>query len=217
MGSCNTISSCFGSSSHTVCMADVLHQKSKAVAAAELMCGVSRTWPPMRSLAALLQPLKTAAAATTEDSHWAEVLVEPMRPGLTDAPSDQPAAVAGHCLLRNNAMDSFKQSTLYSFLLMLLTLQDLPQVLEDKYGGFLSSKVQDDFLYYADTLFKHLGDIVDQWMTFNEVISICELGYQLDVFAPQANKGLGAKYTCGHNVLLAHAKTMQLYRWVNLR
>eukprot|EP00882_Tetradesmus_deserticola_P023894 GHRQ01026061.1.p1 GENE.GHRQ01026061.1~~GHRQ01026061.1.p1 ORF type:complete len:174 (-),score=34.51 GHRQ01026061.1:299-820(-) len=114
-------------------------------------------------------------------------------------------------------MDSFKQSTLYSFLLMLLTLQDLPQVLQDKYGGFLSSKVQDDFLYYADTLFKHLGDIVDQWMTFNEVISICELGYQLDVFAPQANKGLGAKYTCGHNVLLAHAKTMQLYRCENLR
>lgn len=89
---------------------------------------------------------------------------------------------------------------------------DLPQVLQNEYGGFLSPKIQEDFLYYADTLFKHLGDIVDQWMTFNEVISICELGYQVDVFAPQANKGLGAKYTCGHNVLLAHAKTMQLYR-----
>jgi beta-glucosidase/6-phospho-beta-glucosidase/beta-galactosidase len=85
-------------------------------------------------------------------------------------------------------------------------------VLQDKYGGFLSPQIQVDFLYYADTLFKHLGDIVDQWMTFNEVISICELGYQVDVFAPQANKGLGAKYTCGHNVLLAHAKTMQMYR-----
>jgi beta-glucosidase/6-phospho-beta-glucosidase/beta-galactosidase len=92
-------------------------------------------------------------------------------------------------------------------------VQDLPQVLQDKYGGFLSPQIQTDFLYYAGTLFKHLGDIVDQWMTFNEVISICELGYQVDVFAPQANKGLGAKYTCGHNVLLAHAKTMQLYRW----
>ncbi|KAF6266054.1 putative beta-glucosidase [Scenedesmus sp. NREL 46B-D3] len=89
---------------------------------------------------------------------------------------------------------------------------DLPQVLQDKYGGFLSPQIQADFVYYADTLFTHLGDIVDQWMTFNEVISICELGYQVDVFAPQANKGLGAKYTCGHNLLLAHAKTMQLYR-----
>jgi beta-glucosidase len=89
---------------------------------------------------------------------------------------------------------------------------DLPQVLQDKYGGFLTPQIQTDFLYYADTLFKHLGDIVDQWMTFNEVISICELGYQVDVFAPQANKGLGAKYTCGHNVLLAHAKTVQMYR-----
>lgn len=89
---------------------------------------------------------------------------------------------------------------------------DLPQVLQDKYGGFLSEQIQRDFLYYADTLFKHLGDLVDQWITFNEVISICELGYQLDVFAPQANKGLAAKYTCGHNILLAHAKTIQLFR-----
>jgi beta-glucosidase/6-phospho-beta-glucosidase/beta-galactosidase len=100
-----------------------------------------------------------------------------------------------------------------ALLLATVLLQDLPQVLQDKYGGFLSPQIQADFLYYADMLFRHLGDIVDQWMTFNEVISICELGYQVDVFAPQANKGLGAKYTCGHNVLLAHAKTMQLYRW----
>eukprot|EP00879_Flechtneria_rotunda_P021136 GHRR01022267.1.p1 GENE.GHRR01022267.1~~GHRR01022267.1.p1 ORF type:complete len:461 (+),score=105.61 GHRR01022267.1:123-1505(+) len=89
---------------------------------------------------------------------------------------------------------------------------DLPQVLQDKYDGFMSAQVQRDFLYYADALFRHLGDLVDQWMTFNEVISICELGYEKDVFAPQLGKGLAAKYTCGHNIILAHAQTMLLYR-----
>ncbi|KAF8059426.1 BGLU42 [Scenedesmus sp. PABB004] len=89
---------------------------------------------------------------------------------------------------------------------------DLPQVLQDAYGGFTSPRVQDDFEYYADVLFRELGDLVDQWMTFNEVISICELGYQLEVFAPAAGAGLAAKYTCGHNVLLAHARVVKLYR-----
>eukprot|EP00878_Enallax_costatus_P011324 GHUV01011821.1.p1 GENE.GHUV01011821.1~~GHUV01011821.1.p1 ORF type:complete len:464 (+),score=107.99 GHUV01011821.1:1274-2665(+) len=89
---------------------------------------------------------------------------------------------------------------------------DLPQVLQDKYKGFMSPLIQRDFLYYAETLFKHLGDIVDQWLTFNEVISICELGYQYANFAPQLGGGLAAKYTCGHNILLAHAKAVQLYR-----
>jgi len=88
---------------------------------------------------------------------------------------------------------------------------DLPQVLQDNYGGFMSTKIQDDFVYYADTIFTHLGDLVTQWMTFNEVISICELGYQKNVFAPQLDGGPAAKYTCGHNVLLAHAKTVELY------
>lgn len=89
---------------------------------------------------------------------------------------------------------------------------DLPHVLQDKYKGFLSPKIQEDFLYYADAVFKHLGPEVDQWMTFNEVISICELGYQLEVFAPQMGLGLKGKYVCGHNIILAHAKTVKLYR-----
>ena len=76
----------------------------------------------------------------------------------------------------------------------------------------MSPRIQDDFLYYADTLFERLGDLVTQWMTFNEVISICELGYQLDVFAPQWKAGVAAKYTCGHNIILAHAKTVKMYR-----
>jgi len=36
----------------------------------------------------------------------------------------------------------------------------------------MSPLIQRDFVFYADTLFAQLGDLVDQWMTFNEVITI---------------------------------------------
>lgn len=45
-------------------------------------------------------------------------------------------------------------------------------------------------VYYADAVFQHLGDLVDEWMTFNEVISICELGYERDTFAPGVSGGV---------------------------
>jgi beta-glucosidase/6-phospho-beta-glucosidase/beta-galactosidase len=66
-------------------------------------------------------------------------------------------------------------------------------VLQDKYQGFLDPRVQDDYLYYADTMFAQLGDLVDQWMTFNEVISICELGYERDLFAPGVSAWAGGR------------------------
>ena len=72
---------------------------------------------------------------------------------------------------------------------------DLPQVLQDKYQGFLDPRIQEDYLYYADTVFAQLGDLVDHWMTFNEVISICELGYQKDVFAPAVSGGGGGPHS----------------------
>jgi beta-glucosidase/6-phospho-beta-glucosidase/beta-galactosidase len=67
-------------------------------------------------------------------------------------------------------------------------------VLQDKYQGFLDPRVQDDYLYYADTMFAQLGDLVDQWMTFNEVISICELGYERDTFAPGVSGGVCVRW-----------------------
>jgi hypothetical protein len=50
----------------------------------------------------------------------------------------------------------------------------------------------------ADAVFRELGDLVDQWITFNEVISICENGYELDVFAPQVS-------VCAHTAQLCQA------------
>lgn len=50
--------------------------------------------------------------------------------------------------------------------------------LQDKYGGFNSSQLVDDFVYYADTVFSHLGRFVQRWITFNEPLVTCDLGFK---------------------------------------
>ncbi|KAI8474346.1 MAG: glycoside hydrolase superfamily [Monoraphidium minutum] len=91
---------------------------------------------------------------------------------------------------------------------------DLPQELQAKEGGFLAPgpAFQDAFVHYADVLYRELGPLVKLWMTFNEPLSICELGYNKGIFAPGIKDGPAGQYKCGHNLLLAHAKAVKLYR-----
>lgn len=46
---------------------------------------------------------------------------------------------------------------------------DYPLALEEKYGGFISEEIVDDFVNYAQVLFDRLGDRVKHWITINEV------------------------------------------------
>lgn len=55
---------------------------------------------------------------------------------------------------------------------------DLPQSLQDAYGGFNSSSIVDDFVYYADAVFGQLGPLVKTWITFNEPLVTCDLGFK---------------------------------------
>jgi beta-glucosidase/6-phospho-beta-glucosidase/beta-galactosidase len=55
---------------------------------------------------------------------------------------------------------------------------DLPQALQDAYGGFAGSEVVGDFVYYADAVFSHLGRFVKKWITFNEPLVTCDLGFK---------------------------------------
>jgi beta-glucosidase/6-phospho-beta-glucosidase/beta-galactosidase len=36
----------------------------------------------------------------------------------------------------------------------------------------------EDFVYYAEVVFRELGRYVQQWLTFNEPSIICEFGYK---------------------------------------
>ncbi|KAB1705545.1 family 1 glycosylhydrolase, partial [Klebsiella pneumoniae] len=54
---------------------------------------------------------------------------------------------------------------------------DLPQALEDDYGGWMSRKIINDFIAYADVCFKEFGDRILHWTTLNEVNIFALAGY----------------------------------------
>ncbi|GBF90818.1 beta-glucosidase-like [Raphidocelis subcapitata] len=89
---------------------------------------------------------------------------------------------------------------------------DLPQVLQDAYGGFLDgARFVPDFAYYAAAAFEAFGGRVKNWITFNEPWVVCKLHYGDGTFAPGIPFGLAGQYACGHTLLLAHAAAAALY------
>ncbi|GLT27689.1 hypothetical protein SLA2020_026690 [Shorea laevis] len=72
---------------------------------------------------------------------------------------------------------------------------DLPQALEDEYGGFLSPKIVDDFRDYANICFKEFGDRVKMW-------EIAQREIQLRT----------EPYIVMHHLILSHANAVQLYK-----
>ncbi|KAK2382103.1 cyanogenic beta-glucosidase [Trifolium repens] len=97
---------------------------------------------------------------------------------------------------------------------------DVPQVLEDEYGGFLSSQIIDDFQDYADLCFKEFGNRVKYWVTLNEPYTFTNFGYAVGTTPPGrcsdptclgGNSGT-EPYIVSHNLILAHAKVVHLYK-----
>lgn len=100
---------------------------------------------------------------------------------------------------------------------------DLPQAIEDKYLGFLSPLIIKDYVDYIDVCFREFGDRVKHWITFNEPVIFCSMGYASGTLAPgrcspwEAGKcsvgNSGTEpYICGHNMLLAHTAGVKLYK-----
>lgn len=89
---------------------------------------------------------------------------------------------------------------------------DLPQCLEDKYGGWLSRQVLDDFEYYASVCFDCFGSD-GYWITLNEPWCACALGYGSGEHAPGHREDAGKEpYLAAHHMLLAHARAVKCYR-----
>ncbi|KAE9592701.1 hypothetical protein Lal_00028951 [Lupinus albus] len=99
---------------------------------------------------------------------------------------------------------------------------DLPQALEDEYGGFLSPKIEQDFADYAEVCFREFGDRVKHWITLNEPVLYSTGGYGNGVSPPNrcskwlANCSAGDSstepYLVTHNLILAHAAAVKVYR-----
>ncbi|KHN03638.1 Beta-glucosidase 40 [Glycine soja] len=95
---------------------------------------------------------------------------------------------------------------------------DLPQALEDKYNGWLSSLIIKDFATYAEICFQKFGDRVKHWITFNEPHTFAMMGYDLGLEAPGRCSVCGngnsatEPYIVAHNVLISHAIVADVYR-----
>ncbi|KAG5877877.1 hypothetical protein JTB14_028076 [Gonioctena quinquepunctata] len=88
---------------------------------------------------------------------------------------------------------------------------DLPQPLQDEYGGWLNQTVIDLFVDYAKLMFETFGDDVKWWVTINEPKQVCGAGYGGGTFAPGIVSPADGEYLCNKNVLIAHAKAYRLY------
>ncbi len=78
-------------------------------------------------------------------------------------------------------------------------------------GGIANPEFIDWFVTYAKTCFEAFGDRVEYWSTVNEPIANATYAYSHAVTAPFLRDiGLAMKAT--HNMLLAHYKTVKLYK-----
>ncbi|XP_074588830.1 beta-glucosidase 22-like [Curcuma longa] len=101
---------------------------------------------------------------------------------------------------------------------------DMPQVLEDEYGGWLSPKILEDFTAYANVCFREFGDRVSQWTTIVEPNIIATASYDNGAFPPNRCSYPFGMFNCTvgnsttepyivlHNLLLAHASVVKLYK-----
>ncbi|MFB9057837.1 GH1 family beta-glucosidase [Mariniflexile ostreae] len=88
---------------------------------------------------------------------------------------------------------------------------DLPLALEMEEDGWLSENIAAYFTEYANVCFNRFGDRVKHWITLNEPWVVSILGYGQGVFAP-GRVSNSEPYLAAHHLILAHAKTVQLYR-----
>ncbi|XP_044490041.1 beta-glucosidase 12-like [Mangifera indica] len=121
----------------------------------------------------------------------------------------------------NNLIDELLSNGLQPF--VTIFHWDLPQALEDEYGGFLSPRIVDDFRDFAEVCFKEFGDRVKHWITLNEPWTFSSYGYDSGFIAPgrcskwvnaacQAGNSATEPYIVGHHLLLSHAAAVKLYK-----
>ncbi|GER67799.1 aryl-phospho-beta-D-glucosidase BglC [Weizmannia acidilactici] len=88
---------------------------------------------------------------------------------------------------------------------------DLPQALQDEYGGWESRQIVEDFANYCTILFKEFGNRVKYWVTLNEQNVFTSHGYQLASHPPGV-KDEKLFYQANHHANLANARAIQEFR-----
>ncbi|GEN89842.1 glycoside hydrolase family 1 protein [Oceanobacillus sojae] len=88
---------------------------------------------------------------------------------------------------------------------------DLPQALQDEYGGWESRQIIKDFTNYCITLYQAFGDRVRYWVSLNEQNVFTRLGYQTAMHPPGV-KDDKLFYQVNHHASLANAAAIKAFR-----
>ena len=89
---------------------------------------------------------------------------------------------------------------------------DLPQTLQDRFGGWMSRDTSKAFGEYAGYVAAGLSDRVKQFFTINECSRLVDLGYGAEVDAPGLNLPQPALNQVRHHVALGHGLAVQAIR-----
>ncbi|KAG9341215.1 hypothetical protein JZ751_019655 [Albula glossodonta] len=88
---------------------------------------------------------------------------------------------------------------------------DLPQVLQEKYGGWQNISMVNYFNDFASLCFERFGNRVKYWITFNNPWSVAVEGYETGEHAPGLRlKGTGA-YRAAHHIIKKDIEAAERY------
>ncbi|WP_416327745.1 glycoside hydrolase family 1 protein [[Eubacterium] hominis] len=82
---------------------------------------------------------------------------------------------------------------------------DMPQALQDAYGGWEHRNIVQDYVRYATILFEHFGDRVHYWITMNEQNIFTSLGWLTGMHPPGKIQDQATFYQVNHHANMAHA------------
>ena len=89
---------------------------------------------------------------------------------------------------------------------------DLPQTLQDKYGGWEGRETSEAFANYAGYAAEKLSDRVKHFFTINEFGAFVELGYRIGIHAPGIKLPPGRFNQTRHHAVLGHGLAVQAIR-----
>ncbi|MDR0199051.1 MAG: glycoside hydrolase family 1 protein [Streptococcaceae bacterium] len=92
---------------------------------------------------------------------------------------------------------------------------DLPQALQDEYGGWESREIIPDFVNYAETLFKHFAGKVHYWVSLNEQNIFTHMGWEIATHPPGKTDSK-LFYKVNHIANLANAAVINKFHELNL-
>ncbi len=89
---------------------------------------------------------------------------------------------------------------------------DLPQTLQEKFGGWQSRDTAEAFADYAGYIAEKLSDRVGHFFTLNELATFIELGYRSGQFAPGLKLSAARLNQTRHFAVLGHGLAVQAIR-----